>query len=326
MKIKIFFVIIFLFAACKDDRDMDLQLNYFHFTEYLFSTDSTTIDSRQLVWESELGSFGPYFDYYIMGRRDTNNLNYQKQILNFVNHNDMREVYDSICINFNDLEVLERDINLAFSRYADFFPEEDLPKIITLFSGFNYGVMAQDSIIAIGLDFFLGRNSKFYDYLGDPNYVKQQKEPEFILPYIMEVWYNQLFESDGTNFLSKMVEKGKLIYFLHKTLPEYSIANKLRFTQEELEWCEYNERAIWSYFIEEELLFSERESDFRSYLNYAPFAKGMPRDSPGRVAYYIGFRIVSSFMKKQSHISLEELIGMRDAQLILKESKYKPER
>ena len=39
------------------------------------------------------------------------------------------------------------------------------------------------------------------------------------------------------------------------------------------------------------------ESEFRSFINYAPFGKGMPQESPGRVAYFTGYQIVSDYMK-----------------------------
>ena len=93
-----------------------------------------------------------------------------------------------------------------------------------------------------------------------------------------------------------------------------------------MSWCENNEFAIWSYFIENDLLFSIQQREFLSYLNPAPFARGMPRESPGRISYFIGYNIVSNYMRHNSDISIEKLMKETDAQLILKKSKYKPKR
>ena len=60
-----------------------------------------------------------------------------------------------------------------------FFPQYNRPKFISMFSGFNYGVIVQDSIVAIGLDFYLGKNSVFYKRLGDPEYLKYRKQSRF---------------------------------------------------------------------------------------------------------------------------------------------------
>ena len=66
------------------------------------------------------------------------------------------------------------------------------------------------------------------------------------------------------------------MYFLDKMLPKLNMEDKFRFTVEQMTWVEENEASIWEYFIEEDLLFSKKEIEFRSFLNYAPFAKGMP--------------------------------------------------
>jgi len=63
-----------------------------------------------------------------------------------------------------------------------------------------------------------------------------------------------------------------------------------------------------------------------SYLNYSPFAKGMPKESPGRIAYYIGGNIIDNYMSQNKNISFEDLMKQTDYRLILKESKYKPKR
>ena len=37
-----------------------------------------------------------------------------------------------------------------------------------------------DNNIGIGLENFLGKNSKYYEYLGDPKYLRFQKQKRFI--------------------------------------------------------------------------------------------------------------------------------------------------
>ena len=47
-----------------------------------------------------------------------------------------------------------------------------------------------------------------------------------------------------------------------------------------MQWVIDNEGNIWAYFMDNELLFSLYEQEFRTFLNYAPFAKGMPNEAP----------------------------------------------
>ena len=88
-------------------------------------------------------------------------------------------------------------------------------------------------------------------------------------------------------------------------------------------WAEENEASIWEYFIHEDLLFSKKESKFRSFIDYAPFAKGMPKEAPGRVAYFIGYKMVSEYMENNK-IDIEELMYLTDSREFLQQSKYKP--
>jgi hypothetical protein len=141
----------------------------------------------------------------------------------------------------------------------------------------------------------------------------------------MEVWFNEYFQKylSGRDLLSQIIYKGKMMYFLDKTLPEFEMKDKFRFTGEQMAWVEENEASIWEYFIEEDLLFSKKESEFRSLINYAPFARGMPKEAPGRVAYFIGYKMVSEYMKNNK-IDIEELMYLTDSRSFLQNSRYKP--
>ena len=51
--------------SCTSDVKNHIELSYFHFSNYLFETDSTNIQLRKENWEKELGAFSSPFDYYI---------------------------------------------------------------------------------------------------------------------------------------------------------------------------------------------------------------------------------------------------------------------
>ena len=141
----------------------------------------------------------------------------------------------------------------------------------------------------------------------------------------MEVWFNEHFQKYlvAGDLLSQIIYKGKMMYFLDQVLPELAMEDKFRFTDEQMAWVEENEASIWKYFVQKDLLFSKKESEFRSYVNYAPFAKGMPKEAPGRVAYFIGYRIVCDYMQNNK-IDIESLIYLIDSNEFLKKSRYKP--
>ena len=53
--------------------------------------------------------------------------------------------------------------------------------------------------------------------------------------------------------------------------------------------------------------------------------KGMPQESPGRVAYFTGYQIVSDYMKNNK-IDICELMFLTDSRKFLHKSRYKPDK
>lgn len=301
------------------------KIKVFRFEKSLFSTEKENYVEHKLVWQRELGTFFSVYNYNVLGvsPKDTN---YWQAVETFIQHPDMREAYDSLLLVFPDVDFLEDQLSVAFENYKQQFPQKKTPKVITFFSGFNYGVVTQDTLLLIGLDYFLGRNSSFYRRLQFPDYMMQQCQQKYILPYCMEAIANNEFGhfDEGSTFLDQMIYKGKMMNFVHAMLPNSSMEDKLRYSPDQYRWCEENEKEIWRFFIDKKLLFSTDYKQFNSYLNYAPFAKGMPKQSPGRIAYWLGWKITNKYLENHPETTLEALMQNTDAEQILRDSGYKP--
>ena len=304
---------------------VDLKVK--RFEEALFSLTKDNVVQNLNEWDEKFGTFNNVFISQIMQIPYSDNSNYYNEILAFVKDNDMKEAYDSTAVMYSDFSDIISELEMAFGIFSNEFPSYPIPDIITFFGGFNFGVVTFDDNIAIGLENFLGKNSKFYSYLGYPEYLKYQNQRRLISSYVMEVWFNEYFSKYliDRDLLSQMINKGKMIYFLDKMLPNTSLKDKLRFSSNQMDWIENNEASVWEYFIDNDLLFSSNQNEIRSFLNYAPFAKGMPKESPGRVAYYIGFNIVDEYMNKNK-IDIEELISLDNSREFLQKSEYKPKK
>ena len=328
MKRILLLLIISVFYSCFKDKKEQLSLTFNRFENALFVMNNENIEFQIQNLQNDFGTFNEVFETQIMQKGAMTGSAYANELLSFINHSDMREAYDSVSIMYSDLSDIKKELNLAFTLFNHDFPTYPIPKITTFFGGFNYGVVTYDNNIAIGLENFLGKNSKFYRLLGNPEYLRFQKQKKFISSNVMEVWLNEYFEQylTGRDLLSQMIYKGKIMYCIDKMLPNTLLSSKFRFTQEQLQWVINNESNIWTYFIENDLLYSSNEQDFRTFLHYAPFAKGMPNDSPSRVAYFIGYQIVSEFMEKTDRIEIpiEDMINFSDSRQFLKLSKYKP--
>ena len=321
------FVVLYVFILRNNNSDTakTKAINIYRFEQTLFTTDSIEIGNDILEWETEIGAFFENFNHEILST-SSKSQEYKNKILAFISHPDMREAYDTLMKKYPDVAFLERDLADAFDRYKQHFPERKVPKVITYFSGFNFGVVTNDSILAIGLDYFLGKDCCFYKRLSFPEYMRFKNQKKFILPYCFEAIANNEFGAfdRGNDFLSQMINKGKIMYFIDKMLPQLPKADKLRFSKKQFKWCEENEQSIWAYLIDNEILFSTDVKQFNSYINYSPFAKGMTNKSPGRIAYWLGWKIVYEYIENNKNLTLEQLMQNTDAQQILQQSGYKP--
>jgi hypothetical protein len=310
----------FLFS----DRPIKITLEVNRFEKELFSINKDNVEKKSNKWSENFGSFHEVFASKIL-RVSFSDKQYYNSLLEFTQNKQMREAYDSTSLFFSDFSEIKDGLERAFSNFINYFPSYPIPKITTFFGGFNYGVIAYDNNIGIGLENFLGKSSKYYKLLGDPEYLRFQKQKKFILSNVMEVWFDENFQkySIGKDLLSRMIYKGKMMYFLNAMLPELPLEDKFRFTRKQMKWVEENEAKIWEYFVQEDLLFSKKESKFRSFISYAPFAKGMPTQSPDRVAYFIGYKLVSAYMKNNTN-NIEQIIYLTNSIEFLAQSRYKP--
>jgi hypothetical protein len=55
-----------------------------------------------------------------------------------------------------------------------------------------------------------------------------------------------------------------------------------------------------------------------------PFTGAISKDCPPRIAMWMGWQIIKSYLKNNKDVSLNELMAENDVQKILNKSKYRP--
>ncbi len=230
---------------------------------------------------------------------------------------------------FNDFSKEEEDLISLLQYIKYYFPEVKVPRVITVTSDVNYRnkVILSGDLLIIALDTYLGKDHHFYE--GIQEYLKRNFEREQILPDVATMYAKQLVELPrNRTFLANIIFYGKELYLKNLFLPDYSDESKIGYTKDQYAWMEANEEEVWRYFIDKQLLYSTDNELLSRFLYPAPFSKfyleEVDKEAPDRVGQYIGWRIVSSYMKNNS-VSLRQLL-MLDAETIFKTSKYKPVR
>lgn len=325
---------IVLFSACQrnplkvDISKIDDEVEVVRFGEQLFDLDGR--DTLQSVTElsNKYTDFFNLFTYRIIRIGGLGDEEFTSLIKTFLNDTLITQVKTSAFEEFSNIKWLEKDLQKAFKYYRFHFPDKELPTIFTYISGFNQSVVTAENIIGISLDKYLGRECSFYQQLSSaPQYKVMNMYKERIPADVAFAWAITEFEDPNstTSVLDNMIEKGKMMYLVDAMLPDTHDTIKIGYTVQQLDWCVANAPAMWTYLIEQKMLYSTKRMDIVRYINDAPTTSGFPLESPGRTGVWIGWQIVRQYMKKHPEVTLAELMENKNYQQILNHSGYNPE-
>tara|TARA_B100000900_G_scaffold59945_3_gene45391 strand:+ start:1802 stop:2950 length:1149 start_codon:yes stop_codon:yes gene_type:complete len=327
----LFFLVFSVFLGCNNHQQEDhrVDLKIYRFENDFFSINESNISQKTQQWNKVNntfieGAFVPFIQGFVENANKPLSISdsvFLNELLIFATVEDFKDVYDSIRTRFSDFTEIENSLEQAFGRFFYFFPNSNynIPNITTFFSGFNYAVFTYPGKdtrtydIAIGLDYFLGSGSKFYTYLGAHEYERFKFQKKFIPSYVMQVWFDMCYEDKlnkymfKTDLLTQMIFLGKKMYFVDQMLPNIPLHDKLGFSKKQMEWLLNNEKNIWSYIIEKDMLFSTDETKFRQFIHEGPFVKGLPEEAPSRLGYYMGYQIIANYLQ-ENEIAIEELL------------------
>ena len=244
----------------------------------------------------------------------------------FINDSIIKNILQEIQSKFTNIDYYKNEIGKGLSRYETLFGKTCSPKKIgTFFSLFNADVHEFDSIIWIGLDMYLGSDNKIIKLLPTeslPNYIKNKMEEKYI---ISDVLFGYLMTHNpqylGDDFLSRMLAYGKISHLMNSILPDENPENKFRYNKDELKWCENNEKYIWQYIIDQEILYEKDFNKISYFFNPGPNTKNFGSESPAHIGIWLGYRIIEDYAKA-TDLEIKEILKEKNIQKLL--STYEP--
>lgn len=294
----------------------------------LFESDPAGLPASLPGLKKKYGNFLQLFSY-VINAGNVNDTAFTGNLVNFVTDKLNYEVYEKVMQLYPAMGSYEEELEDAFRHYLYYFPGKPVPSVVTCITGFNNSIITGDSVIGIGLDRYMGRDSEYYPRLEIYQYMAARMNPYNIVPDCIYGWgasewdYEDMDYSDD-NVLTILIHEGKLKYFEKCMLPEVNDTIHFGFTASQMRFCMNNEQQMWQYLIEYDLLFSTDQFVVRKLTGNAPFTGYFTNESPGRAAIWIGFRIVESCMMKNRDMSLDDLMETKDIQGLLEKAKYNP--
>jgi hypothetical protein len=294
----------------------------------LFTLSPAHIKDSLAYLNIKYDGFLKYFGY-VINIGEPGDSSWTEGLVNFCTDKSNNDIYQATDAVYHSLAETEAGMTDAFRHYRYYFPSKKIPGVFTCITGFNNSIITGDSVLAIGLDRYLGPENKFYPRLGLYKYQIARMKRENILPDCFYSWATSEwnFKDMGysrSNVLADIVHEGKLLFFVKCMLPGIPDDLVFGFTPGQLEFCKNNEGRMWQYLVEHNLLFSSDMLTRKKLTGEAPFTSYFSSESPGRAAAWTGFRIVESYMLHNMDMTLEKLMGEKDIQTILENSRYRP--
>lgn len=323
-----------LLFSCKqgskpDISDIKLDIKVARFDQDLYNGKTKDLTQTDQQLQQKYGAFYNDFVHRMVGDPSYSNTEILSTLYKDQAYTDLNRETDSI---FKDMRGIEKDLTQTFKYVKHYYPNARIPKMISFISGFAVQTPIGDDYMGIGLDMFLGKNSKFYGAIVQsvPTYLSRRFSPEYVVPRIAETYAREdLFpeRDEDRTLLSKMVHNGKILYFMDQVLAdEVPDSVKIGYTKSQIDWCKTYEKDIWAYLLQNNLLFETDYQKIQVFLGEGPFTPGLgeKNESAPKLGVWVGWQMVKRYMQENKGISLQQLMAEKDPQKILNMSKYKP--
>ena len=230
---------------------------------------------------------------------------------------------------FPSMEPLEESLGYLFKHLKYYFPKTKTPRVIGVINNVDYQskTIYTDSLLLISLDTYLGTNHHLYE--GIPQYIRQEMDVNYLSSHVAEKFIeHKIPPTKDRSLLSQMIFHGKKIYLKDWVLPRLTNAQKMGYTDDQLQWVVDNEVYMWQYFVEKQLLFNTDTALLQRFIEPGPFSKfylEIDNESPARIGVWLGWQIIKSYMDRYPNTEIQALLNL-PAQTLFSKSNYKPRR
>jgi gliding motility-associated lipoprotein GldB len=244
---------------------------------------------------------------------------------NLMNDPGIDSLFIEVDKTFGDLEDIRLQFEDAFRYLKYYYPDAKIPKIKTVVTGIANDLYLSDSLIIIGLDYYLGLEGKYHP-MDVPGYILKRYQKEYLVPQIMLMYSNYFNKTDyeDKTALADMVYYGKAFYMAKNLMPCIPDSLFTGYSAFETIDIEEHEPVIWASLLENEVLYEKNPFIKDKFLSERPTTSEIGENCPGRIGRWIGWRIVQKYAQQFPEITLPELMQQSDAQKFFNESKYKP--
>jgi gliding motility-associated lipoprotein GldB len=336
---KYFFFLIVAISSCResttinrpDVSHMTVNIEIERFDKELADLKLEDIPKMNSLWQQKFGAF--YTNYtqdMLQIGHPNDSARVHANLAQIMKQKDFVDLNKAVAKVYPSLDKQHKELSKAFKYIKYYFPTYEIPRFVSYVSGFAFQTPIGDDYVGIGLDMFLGADSEFYPALVQsiPLYISRRFTPENITTRVVEaVLREDLYTrpDNSQNTLQHMVYNGKILYAMDIMLEDVSDDLKIGYTEAQMKWAQKYQSDIWTWFLQENLLYSTDMLRIQKYFTEAPFTPelGEKNESAPKLGTYMGWMMVRKFMGRNPSLTLTDLFAIEEAQVILEGSKYK---
>ena len=319
-------------ASCSDEprkkvniEEVSAEVKLRRFDEDFFSMREATLQEDLSALKAKYPNFYPFYQQDIMQWAEEEELENCRLLISDTN---VAKLRDTIGQLFGDFSEQMAILNPAFKRFHYHFPEAALPEIVIAYTEFLFRSGTDSAALVLPLEMYLGESYPVYAFFNIPTYMLRRMNKEHLPAVAMTAWLDQTFGTlpAGRRFIDQMIKEGKQLYYLQNVLPDMHDSLITGWSGDQLNWLKENEFQMWTYYINDEYLYSNDGAMFMPLLTDGPFtaAPNIPPGSAPRIGAYSGWQIVKKYMEANPDLSLLDLMTEMDSDKILRESGYRP--
>ncbi|MES2004440.1 MAG: hypothetical protein V4450_07955 [Bacteroidota bacterium] len=323
---------VLIMVACNTKRSVpdvsgiQVALEVERFEKDFFEMDTTQVDKALQQLNTKHPGFTQDFLFNILG---TSPDSASKDVRLFIRS--YGNIYATSQGKTKDFAAVVSEIKKGLQFVHYYFPGYKLPtKLVTFVGPLNsFGNIITPNALGVGLQLYLGKAYPLYlSEQGQqmyPLFVSRRFEPPYIPVNCMKNIIDDMYPTNsiGKPLVEQMVEAGKRQYLLDLLLPYTADSLKTGYTAAQLQGCYESEKNIWSFFVQNDLLYNSDPNLTRDYMNDGPNTQALGDASPGNIGQFVGTQIVTKWMEKQKSLPLDALMKT-PAKQIFSEAKYKP--
>lgn len=302
---------------CQDIPNIDLDLDYVSFVDQIHSVEDTADLSAFLEANPIVRN------YFFLANDYPSKAEMLTEVFDLIKNPFVDTLYQETK-RFIDEEKLKQDFETAFKRIKSYYPEYKVPKIQTVYSAFGNDVFFSDSLVVIGLDYYLGPEASYHPNVHD--YLLARLTPEHLVPHIIQftsLKFNETTDTEERTILEEMIYYGKALEFTKTMLPCLADSVIMGYNSEVYASSVRSEGFLWSYFVDNALLYDKSPLNLTKYIDERPGIPEIDPICPGRIGQWIGWRIIQKYQNEEG-LDFQDLMKLTDANGVLLQSKYRP--